>query len=162
MKMDKKSLIPTERGIKIVHYLRDNAPTLISPELTGEWEYKLTQIENKEINRASFMQQIHQAVTELVNTLPTHEAPQFSRKEVGICPSCKENDLVDRKYSYMCECGFKINKEIAGYKLSDKDIAALLSTGKTRKITSFKSKAGKDFTASLVLDEEKKALSFQF
>lgn len=162
MKMDKKSLIPTERGIKIIHYLRDNAPTLISPELTGEWEYKLSQIENKEISRTSFMQQIHQAVTELVNTLPTPEAPQFSRKEVGICPSCKDSDLVDRKYSYMCECGFKINKEIAGYKLSDKDLSTLVTTGKTNKINTFKSKAGKNFSASLTVDKQNKKLIFEF
>lgn len=162
MKMDKKSLIPTERGIKIIHYLRDNAPALISPELTGEWEYKLTQIENKELNRSSFMQQIHQAVTELIASLPEVAVQTVTKKEVGQCPVCTEQDLVDRRYSFMCGCGFKINKEIAGYKLSDKDLSDIISSGKTTKIKSFKSKAGKPFSATLVLDKKKKTLSFIF
>ena len=162
MKIDKKSLIPTERGIKIIHYLRDNAPSLISPELTGEWEYKLTHIESEELARTTFMAQIHNAVTELVNSLPTSTAQQYRRKEIGKCPSCEENDLVDRKYSYMCECGFKINKEVAGYKLTDKDLSDIISSGKTTKIKSFKSKAGKPFAATLVLDKDNNTLSFQF
>ena len=108
------------------------------------------------------MAQIHNAVTELVNSLPTSTAQQYRRKEIGKCPSCEENDLVDRKYSYMCECGFKINKEVAGYKLTDKDLSDIISSGKTTKIKSFKSKAGRPFAATLVLDKDNNTLSFQF
>ena len=62
----------------------------------------------------------------------------------------------------MCECGFKINKEVAGYKLTDKDLSDIISSGKTTKIKSFKSKAGKPFAATLVLDKDNNTLSFQF
>ena len=45
LKLVKKSLVPTERGLKLIQYLRQAAPTIISPELTGEWEYKLGMVE---------------------------------------------------------------------------------------------------------------------
>lgn len=101
VKLDKKSLVPTERGTKIIHYLRQQAPSLISPELTGEWEYKLSQIERGEMARTAFMNQIHHSITDLINSLPTIEAATFNRKEVGRCPVCEEKDLIDRKFSFV-------------------------------------------------------------
>ncbi|WP_113062662.1 DNA topoisomerase [Oligella urethralis] len=162
MVMSKKSLIPTERGIKLIHFLRDKTPHLISPELTGEWEFKLAQIERKEVNRSDFMKEIHTAVIEIVNAFSVAGKISTQRESIGVCPSCGENDLHDRKYSFMCDCGFKINKEIAGYKLSKKDLSDIVSQGKTEKINAFKSKASKPFTASLVVDKQKNNLVFEF
>ena len=162
LKLVKKSLVPTERGLKLIQYLRQAAPTIISPELTGEWEYKLGMVERGQLTRTNFMQEINQAVYDLVSSLPQHSSTVSMSKSVGQCPACKQADLVDRKFSYMCECGFKITKEISGYELKDKDIAELISNGKTRKIQSFKSKAGKDFSAVLAVDSENKKLTFKF
>ena len=162
LKLVKKSLVPTERGLKLIQYLRQAAPTIISPELTGEWEYKLGMVERGQLTRTNFMLEINQAVYDLVSSLPQYSSPASVSKSLGQCPACKQADLVDRKFSYMCECGFKINKEISGYTLKDKDIEAIIQNGKTHKIQSFKSKAGKDFAAVLAVDAENKKLVFNF
>lgn len=162
LKLVKKSLVPTERGLKLIQYLRQAAPTIISPELTGEWEYKLGMVERGQLTRTNFMLEINQAVYDLVSSLPQYSNPASVSKSLGQCPVCKQADLVDRKFSYMCECGFKINKEISGYTLKDKDIEAIIQNGKTHKIQSFKSKAGKDFSAVLAVDSDSKKLAFKF
>ena len=162
LQLVKKSLVPTERGLKLIYYLRQTAPSIISPELTGEWEYKLGMVERGQLTRSNFMIEINQAVYDLVNTLPKQNPNSVIAKSVGQCPACKQADLVDRKFSFMCECGFKINKEISGHTLKDKDIEELISTGKTRKIQTFKSKAGKDFAAVLSVDTENKKIVFNW
>ena len=162
LKLEKKSLIPTSRGQKLIHYLRQTAPSLISPELTGEWEFKLSQVEKSQLSRTDYMLGINQAIYDLVTSLPAQQTTSSVSKSLGSCPVCQHSDLVDRKFSYMCECGFKINKEISGYQLTEKDLSALITSGKTRKIQSFKSKAGKDFAAVLVLDTENKKVTFKF
>lgn len=62
----------------------------------------------------------------------------------------------------MCECGFKINQEIAGYKLTAQNLSDIVQFSKTEKIKTFKSNASKNFTASLVIDKESKKLNFEF
>lgn len=162
---NKKSLVPTERGLKLIHHLRESAPSLISPELTGEWEYKLNQVEEGSLSRREFMAQIEQAVSELVSSVPSVEPIRSESLAIGQCPVCNQSELVERKFSYMCSddsCGFKINKAIAGHKMTKADITAILTNGKTKKIDSFISKADKPFSAMLVLDKEGKTLKFEF
>ena len=77
------------------------------------------------------------------------------------CPLC-QGDIVQTPFGYGCanydrnkedSCRFSIGK-IAGVKLKETQIKALLLTGKTEIITGFKSKNGKKFDAPLKLTED--------
>ena len=58
-----------------------------------------------------------------------------------------------------CDCGLKIFRKIAGQELTDKDIIDLLTKGKTREISGFTNNSGKEFSASIILQDGK--TSFQ-
>ena len=83
----------------------------------------------------------------------------FYGDEVGICPLCGKK-LVRGRYNYGCTgyksgCEFRINFKILGSTINKDDVAALLEKGSTDK-KSFISKSGKEFTAKLKMDENKK------
>ncbi len=90
-----------------------------------------------------------------------------------VCPDCG-GDIVKTNFGYGCanyskddpenSCKFNIG-EIAGKKLSAKDVKALLSDGKTETLRGFKGKSGKKFDACLILRKNeagKSEIGFDF
>ena len=71
------------------------------------------------------------------------------------CPHCQSAVIAD-KWAWKCEknCGFSLSYKIAGRDMKESDLKELIKTGRTRKITGFVSKAGKKFSAALVLKED--------
>lgn len=164
IKQDKKSLIPTEKGIQLIATLRDHYPAITSAELTGEWESKLKTVEKGGQSRNDFMREIEQEVFNFVKAfkdLPPASSNLYA--SIGKCPVCGGADLINRKFSHFCgNCEFNLNKQISGLTLKDKDIKELLSTGKTKKLKGFKSKAGKVFEAVLTINKIDKKVEFDF
>lgn len=80
------------------------------------------------------------------------KAPAASTKTFH-CPKCKKI-MESTTWAYKCDCGVSINKRIANKDLTDDEIEQLITKGKTNKIKGFKSKAGKTFSASIVLDKD--------
>lgn len=83
---------------------------------------------------------------------------------VGVCPIC-QNKVIKGKYSYGClgyrdGCTFKINSHICHRNISIANARLLLSEGKTAEIQNFISKAGKPFSARLVLRDGKVEFDF--
>jgi len=63
----RKSLAPTPTGIELIGLIREEL--LKSAELTGIWEKKLRQIERHEYDAATFIAELKQMVTDIVNTV---------------------------------------------------------------------------------------------
>lgn len=86
-----------------------------------------------------------------------------------VCPICGKG-MKKSKYGYICEnfsrdgsgCDFSVNTEICKKKISAAQVAALLKDGRTEVIKGFKSKAGKEFDAALVLNKETHRIDFEF
>lgn len=89
-----------------------------------------------------------------------NEPPKAEDVSVN-CPICNAK-LKNDKWAWVCsdECGFKINHQIAGKNLTEKDVVSLIQKGKTGKIKGFVSKSGKKFEASLQLIDGKISFSF--
>ena len=63
-----RDLIVTAKGISLITLLRNlHAEALTKPELTGEWEHKLRQMERGELSRATFMDEIRGLTTDIVS-----------------------------------------------------------------------------------------------
>ena len=80
------------------------------------------------------------------------------RKTFGKCPKCGK-DIIEGKKGYGCSgykegCDFVIWKEVAGKKLTEKNIKDLLEKRTTDLISGFTSKQGKKFDAILKLNDE--------
>ena len=78
------------------------------------------------------------------------------------CPCCDGN-IVNDKWAWKCSknCGFSLSYKVAGKELKESDLTELINNKKTKKISGFTSKAGKPFSAFLVL-KENGTTSFEF
>lgn len=64
LRKDKKKVLPTQMGIELIGLIRN--PTLTSPELTGQWEKKLRQIEAGNFAPEGFLEELKQLVRDMV------------------------------------------------------------------------------------------------
>src|SRR5215208_4484194 len=153
-----RSLVCTEKGLNVIRLL-DGHP-LTSPGLTGDWERRLTQIEQGDESRERFMGDIAEfargTVAELDAKLKDVRIP---RANLGPCPVCG-HDIVENRKGYSCwsredpGCGFVIWKSKAGKQLPAAVARELIATGKTEKpVTGFKGRSGRSFRARLALEQ---------
>ena len=151
---DKKSLVPTEKGLSVYEIVKDKR--IADVALTGSWENALSRIEQGEMNTDTFQRATeiytHQITEELLNTTIS-----VSDGATCACPKCKTGKVVFFPKVAKCmdtNCGLVIFRNKSDKQLTDKQITDLLTVGKTSIIKGFKSKAGKSFDAALKFDEQ--------
>jgi DNA topoisomerase-3 len=168
MQREKKTLVPTPDGETLI----DLAPEhLKSVEMTASWENGLIAIERSKQDALAWMDEIKKFTRDVVDIARGQEQAKMSdsgsggRGAIGKCPLCGR-DVVDYPKSYGCAgyrdgCKFAIWKEVAKKKITAKQAGDLLVKGRTEELKGFKSKAGKDFQAILVLATDGKVV-FEF
>ncbi|MGN0372094.1 MAG: DNA topoisomerase 3 [Enterocloster sp.] len=151
VKREKKQMIPTEAGIKLITILPD---VVKSPKLTADWENALTQVAKGEMEMDVFMDGIETMVSDLVQIY--HEVSDEQKKmfaptqeALGICPNCG-GQIVKGKYGAYCtkKCGMNVNR-ILGAALTDGQIREILS-GKKILLKGLKNKEGKSYDAYII------------
>ena len=171
-----RELIPTAKAFQLMTLLRGlQVDELSKPQLTGEWEYKLAQMERGELSRADFMRQIA-AMTERI----VQKAKEFDRDSVpgdyatlqAPCPNC--GGVVRENYRrYACTgtaggsgCGFSFTKTPGGRTFSIDEAEQFLRERRIGPLEGFRSKAGWPFSAELTLVRDEDAnnwkLEFDF
>ena len=170
-----RELIPTAKAFQLMTLLRGlQVEELSKPALTGDWEYKLAQIEHGRLDRDTFMRDIA-AMTERIVT----KAKEYDRDTVPgeyatlhtPCPTC--GGVVKENYRrYTCTgnngtsegCGFSISKIPGGRTFDTAEVEALLRDARIGPLEGFRSKAGWPFTAELrlVFDDETKHHKLEF
>ena len=136
VKREKKQMIPTEDGIKLITVLPD---VVKSPKLTADWENALTLVAKGEYSMQEFMDGIADMVKNLVQTYHSISDEQKSmfggnqsaQEALGKCPKCG-GDVVKGKYGAYCKnkCGMNVGKAM-GTVLSDTQIKSMLEGKKT-------------------------------
>jgi DNA topoisomerase-3 len=169
-----KDLTPTPKGLQVITMLEEHP--LTSPELTGNWEKRLTDIEHGTDDRGKFIDDIAEFTRATVEKIAELDKEKLrpERVELGLCPRCgAETGEIIRENSkaYGCTswksreetgCGFVIWKRVAGRTITPELARQLLEEGRTKEVISgFKSRAGKPFRARLVLNGEGK-VEFDF
>lgn len=184
---EKKSLRATEKGRALIELV---AEPLRSPELTGQWEQQLKEVEEGDREGASFYRSIADFVRAIVPQVAEGKAltpkqiaqaredgngKRKGRKKrtrggktvvLGTCPKCKEGEVRESPKAYGCSryregCNLTIWKKTAGKEISPKLAKDLLADGQTEHLEGFTSRAGKPFSARLKFDEEFKVV-FEF
>jgi DNA topoisomerase III len=148
-----KNLVPTEKGMYIIEALP--VEELKSPQLTGEWEYKLNQVEKDKLEPEGFISEIINFTRETTQKLKQQPKQLViaSENHLGPCPKCGAS-VVPNKKGYGCSswregCKFQIWSPVAGRDLSEETVRHLLEKGITPQLKGFQSKAGKSFAAAL-------------
>ncbi len=161
--LQKTSIISTKRARQIIALMDDKVK---SPEMTGEWEHKLSLIEKGEFDPATFRDGIVDYVQQMFESLRQKFGNQFVREKIEDllpCPKCGQN-LSMAPWGYVCGsvgCDFRIGHTVAQKSLSHAEMKELLSQRKTSLIQGFVSKKGTLFSAVLALDE-KLEVKFEF
>ena len=156
-----KELQPTAKAIQTITLLKNAVPELTSPELTGEWEFRLREIEHRKLTRDAFMRDIRDLTKDIVGKAkhfhPDEHMPDT--EPFGQCPKCG-SPIIERFKSFTCtneDCDFTIWKTIAGRLLSREEFETLVRDKQTGPLGGFRSKKGKRFHAALKLSDDFKA-----
>lgn len=176
-------LTPSTRGEMIFEVIREAVPTLLNPVLTASWEKGLGMVANGELSEEEFMSKLesyikNNFVKALKNNGVVEEkkifAKVFQGQEInfdegknnspGTCPLCKRGHIVKSQKGYGCTnwksgCKFFVS-DICGVEIPFEEIKHLLKYGKTEVIKGFKSKKGNEFSARLVIKDNKVELEF--
>lgn len=172
-----RELIPTAKAFQLMTLLRGlEVEELSKPELTGEWEYKLAQMEHGKLSRAAFMAEIAAMTERLVR-----KAKEYDRDTVpgnyatlaAPCPNC--GGVVKENYRrYACTgadgnsegCGFSFTKSPAGRTFEVAEAEAFVRDRHIGPLEGFRSKAGWPFVAEMTLkfseDDKNWKLEFDF
>ena len=158
---EKKSIIPTEKGLAVYEIVKDKK--IANAEMTGSWELALAAIEAGKMPSDKFAQGINSYVGTICEELLSLSSEQRSYP-VYRCPKCGQQSVGIYAKVAKCRhesCGFHVFREVCGILLSEDNIRDLISSGRTPILKGLTSKAGKKFNARLVLGEDY-ATSFEF
>jgi len=160
-----RELQPTAKAFSLITLLRGlKIDELCSPELTGDWEYKLAQMEHGKLKREQFMQQITDMTRHIVERAKGHESDTVPGDFATLktpCPKC--GGTVRENYKkFQCEkCDFALWRILAGRQLEPHEIEELIEKKSIGPLQGFRSKMGKPFAAVLKLTPEFK-VEFDF
>jgi DNA topoisomerase-3 len=154
-----KELIPTAKAFSLITLLKGlGVSELTSPELTGEWEYKLSQMEKGALSRDDFMGEIERMAQEMVERAKRYESDTVPGDFVTLqtpCPKC--GGVVKENYKkFACQsCDWSTWKIVASRQFEIDEIETLLREGRVGPLLGFRNKMGRLFNAEIVLNEDK-------
>ncbi|WP_096666076.1 DNA topoisomerase III [Polaromonas sp. AET17H-212] len=169
-----RELIPTAKAFQLMTLLRGlGVEELSRADLTGEWEYKLAQMEHGKLSRETFMAEIAAMTKNLVDKAKGYDKDTIPGDYATLtapCPNCggviKENY---RRYTCVGKkgddgCGFSFGKTPAGRTFEVAEVEQFLRDKRIGPLDGFRSKAGWPFTAEMVIkfDEETKNYKLEF
>jgi DNA topoisomerase-3 len=170
MLRDGRELIPTAKAFQLMTLLRGlDVEDLTRPELTGQWEYQLAEMEHGRLARETFMAEIAKMAERIVRKAKEYDRDTIPGDYATLavpCPHC--GGVVRENYRrFSCNgttggqsaeegCGFSITKIPAGRAFEIAEAEAFLRDRRIGPLEGFRSKAGWPFVAelSLVYDEE--------
>ncbi|MDZ7592945.1 MAG: DNA topoisomerase III [Rubrivivax sp.] len=167
MLRDGRELVPTAKAFQLMTLLRGLAiDDLTKPELTGNWEYQLSEMEHGRLKREAFMAEIARMAERIVKKAKEYDRDTIPGDYATLavpCPNC--GGVVKENYRrFACTgvdggsdgCGFSITKIPAGRAFETAEAEGLIRDKKIGPLEGFRSKAGWPFTAEikLVHDDE--------
>lgn len=154
---DKKSLVPTNKGLVVYLAVRDKKISDVS--MTGEWESALNKIATGDMNADTFHRGIEVYAAQITTELLETKIEGVNKRESHPCPKCRSGQVTLYQKVAKCndeDCGLVVFRNKSGKDLTDGQIKDLLTKGKTGVIKGFKSKEGKAFDAMVAFDAEYK------
>lgn len=149
--------VPTPKAMTLISFLRENnVLMLINPTMTGEWEQKLSLMEQGKYNRQTFMAEIAANTRQMIDTIKVRasEIPAEPHRDFtgAKCPKCPST-LISTQRTVTCsaECGFKLRRSQFGRDCTDHELAILINQGKSQFFDDFISKNKKPYSAQLIL-----------
>ncbi|MDP1610103.1 MAG: DNA topoisomerase III [Sulfuritalea sp.] len=151
-----RELQPTAKAFSLLFALENlGVDEIRSPELTGEWEYKLREMEHGRLQRDEFMNHIVDRTRDMVERIKTGELPEaaFSTLKTP-CPRC--GGVIQENYKkFQCKsCDYSLWKIVASRQWEPEEMDELLTRRVIGPLQGFRSKMGRPFAAMIKLKED--------
>ncbi len=162
-----RELQPTAKAFSLMELLNGlGVPELTKPELTGDWEFQLRQIQRRQISREQFMAGIADITRRIVDRAKKYEHDTIPG-DFGVlkvpCPKC--GGEVHEKYkAYQCVkegCDFSVWKILCSRMFEIAEVEQLITEKQIGPVQGFRSKQGFPFASILKLNAEFK-VEFDF
>ncbi len=153
-----RELKPTPKAFSLMTLLKGlDIAELCSPELTGEWEFKLAEMEQGRIGRPEFMEEIATITRNLVERAKGHETDTVPGDYTTLdapCPKC--GGVVKENYKkFQCQkCDFSVWRILSGRQFEPIEIEELMVAGRIGPLQGFRSRLGRPFAAMIKLNAE--------
>jgi DNA topoisomerase-3 len=163
-----RNIAVTTKGLSLIDQISQiGIEALSSPELTGQWEYKLRQMEQARLDRSSFMRDIRRLTSEVVEKTKAYHKiakervyPDFEAK-CGVCGHLGFEQKEDYVSCKNPDCKVRVYKIVAGHELGAERLRELIENRFLPPMEGFRSRLGKDFTAGIeIKDDGKTAFVF--
>ncbi len=158
-----REIAVTAKGLSLIDQISQiGIEALSSPELTGQWEHKLRQMEHAHLERNVFMRDIRQLTTDVVEKTRAYQKvakdrvyPDFEAK-CGVCGHHGFKQTEDHLSCKNADCKVRVYKVIAGRELPEDQMRELLEKRFLSPQEGYKSRLGKEFVAGIEIKEDGK------
>ncbi len=155
-----RELIPTAKAEQLLQFLGAvKAEELMKPDLTGDWEFKLRQMEHNKFPREKFMAEIAATTKGIVERVKAFEEDDSIARETDIISPTDGKPLRETLRGYKSHDGeFMIYKVIGGRRMEESEVKELVEKGSIGPLDGFisaKTRARFAAKLKLVKDEEK-------
>lgn len=156
-----KELIVTAKGLSLITLLRNlHTDVLCTPELTGEWEFRLKQMAHGKLDRRHFMEDIRGLTREIVEKVRNFRGETIEGEYAVIdakCPNCGSGPIKEDYKTFRCQnCDWLMWKTMASRQFEPEEVRELLTKERVGPLQGFRSKIGRPFEAAVKLGEDKK------
>ena len=153
-----RELVPTAKAFSLITLLNGlGVETLTKPEMTGNWEYQLRQMERGQLKRDVFMAEIRALAEEIVGKAKRYEHDTIPG-DFGVlkvpCPKCG-GEVHENYKKFQCQkCDFALWKIAAGRQFEPAEIEELIRNRQVGPLQGFRSKQGFPFAAVVKMTPE--------
>lgn len=150
-----KELTPTGKAFELLSLLEAlKIEVLASPQMTGEWEFKLNQILLGKLTREKFMKEIRELAAHIISQVHKFEKSPV-QKEAPFSP-IGDIKFMETPTAYIAfDESITLRKILGGRLMTMEEIVAIITGETIGPFSDFRSKRGKSFTASLRLTNNK-------
>ena len=158
---NQRELVPSAKAFTLIALLNGlSIPELTKPELTGDWEFKLRQMQRGQLPREQFMAEIRALTERIVGQTKAYEHDtipgDFGKLNVP-CPKCG-GEIHENYKKFQCQnCDWNMWKTILGRAFEIEEVETLLREKQVGPLQGFRSKQGFPFAAVMKLSPEGEA-----
>lgn len=160
MERQQRELVPTPKAESLLQFLTAvKAEALTSPAMTGEWEFKLRQMEQGRVSRDVFMREVIAQTEGIVERVKGFEETEENSRLTDIVSPTDGRPMLETLRGYRSQDGtVMIYKVMTGRKIEEDEVRTLVATGEVGPLDGFVSpRNGARFAAKLKLVEDEKA-----
>jgi len=164
LERQQRELVPTPKAEQILQFLAAvKAEEITSPDMTGEWEFKLRQMEHGKFPREKFMAEVIDTTKGIVKRVKNFEEDDSAARTTDIVSPTDGKPLVETLRGFKSRDGeLMIYKVIGNRKMAESEVRELLEKGQIGPLDGFRSRAGKPFSAVLRYNKDEKKAEFVF